>query len=150
MPTERPKRIHLINSGSARFEEHRAAEAITPGMLLELDANGEVVTHITANGPSEKMFALEDALQGNTIADAYADNDLVFCILAAPGDVIYAILELGANVAIGAQLASAGDGTLQAISAGESVVAIALEAVDASSSTLAETIADRRIRVRIV
>lgn len=147
---ERPKRIHLINSGSARFEEIRAGEEILPGHLIKLHTTGKALKHATADGPAEKAFALEDALQGRTIEDAYVEDELVFVIFAGPGDVVYAILDVGQNVAIGAHLTSSGDGSLKALGSGESVVAVALEAVDASVSTAAETVSDRRIRVRIV
>jgi len=137
-----PKRIHLLGSG--RHEEMRAAAAITPGMLLVMDADGKVVPHNSAAGPAEKAFALEDALQGRTIATDYAADELVAVVMASPGDVVYALLSGGEKVNPSSFLNSNGDGTLQA--GITNAIAVALEAVDASDSNNV----NERIRVRIL
>lgn len=141
---ETPKRIHLLGSG--RHEEAIAGGAITPGMLIKLDSAGEVVVHATQGGPAEKLFALEDALQGNSIDDAYATDDLVGYVAASPGDVVYAYLDVGENVVIGDLLVSAGNGSLEKRTSTYIALAIALEALNLSDSEHAAG----RIRVRIL
>lgn len=141
----KPKRIHLIGDDS-RHEEGKAAVAITPGQLIMLDSAGTYRPHGTANGAAETLFALEDALQGKTIDDDYAADDQIGFVVAEPGDVIYALLDPGENVAIGAHLSSAGNGNLQAATSTNIRRAIALEAVDNTDSDAVAA----RIRVRVV
>lgn len=139
-----PTRIHLLGSG--REEEFKAAGAIKPGHLIKIDSSGEAVVHATAGGPAEKLFAIEDALQGKTIAHSYADDDKVFAVLAAPGDVIYSWVSGGENIVIGDLLTSNGDGTLKEATGADIRIAVALEAVDASDSNDV----DERLKVRIL
>jgi len=117
------------------MEEYAAVAAITPGMLIELTSTGEVQVHGAAAGVGEKMFADEDQFQGKTIADAYAVGDKVSCWLPQRGDVVYAFLADGENVAVGAKLVSDGAGALQEVSSSEeNVIAVALETVDLSAA----------------
>ena len=146
MATEVPKRIHLIG-GPGRFEEGIAAEAITPGHLVKLNSDGELIKHNVAGGWAEPAFALEDALQGNTIADAYADNDRVFYVIASPGDVIYALLAAGESVDPSEFLTSNADGTFKVAGSTDIRVAASLETLDLSDS--AETAA-ARLKIRVL
>ena len=95
------------------IEEIVAASAITPGMLLELASATTVKAHATAGGNQLPMFALEDELQGNGIDDAYAAADPVQVWIPYRGDIVYAILEDGNNVAVGDFVESAGNGNVQ-------------------------------------
>lgn len=97
------------------IEEFVAAGAITPGMLLELDSNGEVAPHSEAGGSAYPLFALEDELQGKGIDDNYAADDQVQVWLPGRGDIVNALVS-GADVAIGDFLMSAGDGSLEKFS----------------------------------
>jgi hypothetical protein len=144
MATEYPKRIHL--KGQGRHEEAVAAAAITPGQLIKLDIEGKVKIHESTGGYAEKAFALEDALQGHTIDDAYSSGNVVGYVVALPGDVVYAWLAAGENVMKGDQLHSNGDGHLGRVSGSEIPLAVALEACDLSDSAAENT----RIRVRIM
>jgi len=92
------------------IEEYVAGGAITPGMLLKYDSNGEVIAQNAVN--SIAMFALEDELQGGTIDDAYADGDPVQVWIPYRGDMVNALLS-GANVVAGDLLQSASDGSLK-------------------------------------
>jgi hypothetical protein len=137
------------------INEYVAAAAITPGMLIELTSAGKVQAHSTREGDAVKMFALENELEGEGIADAYALNDQVQCWNCVPGEEVYALLADGENVSIGDFLTSNGDGYLikYASSSGsweypEGIVAQALEALDLTDSSGAE--ATQRIEVRIV
>lgn len=155
-------------------EEYIASGAITPGMLVELNAATTVRAHATAGGNALPMFACEDELQGKDITDVYADEARIPHVwIPQRGDQVYAILANGENAAVGDWLESAGEGMLQVhvadVESFESaepgkitvlplqIVGQALEAVDISDSSELESSAaegrigfDRRIRVRIV
>lgn len=96
-------------------DEGVAAGAITPGMLLRRSSATAVAFHATAGGNHQKMFALENDLVGGGVSDAYAADDQVQIGHARSGVKIDALLKTGNNVAVGAALESAGDGTLQAL-----------------------------------
>jgi len=138
------------------IEEYEAAAAITPGMLIELTSAGKVQKHSSAGQFAEKMFALENELEGDGIDDDYAAGDQVQCWIAGRGDQVYAFLADGENVSTGDILESHGDGYLQkadAESAGsatypDSVVGVALEDLDMSGSS-GEDPSDR-IKIRVV
>lgn len=140
-----PSRIHLLGNG--RHEEFRAAEAITPGHLIAMNPSSKAIKHAVAGGPAEKIFALEDALQGNGISVAYAEDDLVAAVMAEPGDVVYAWLSGGEDATPNEILTSNGDGTLKVRTLStETPVAVPMESVDASDSDDV----DERIKVRIL
>lgn len=124
---ELPKVI-VLKSLSSRYDEGRAAEAITPGHLVVLNSAAKLVKHATAGGKTGLQVAREDRLQGKTISDVYAVNDLVPYQLLVSGDEAYCWLAAGQTIAVGAKLESAGDGTFRALAAG-SAVAEAVEAV---------------------
>ena len=138
------------------IEEFTANAAITPGMLVEEMSTGKVRVHANAGQTVLPMFALEDELQGNGIATAYAADDQVQVWIPGRGDVVYALLSDGEIAVIGSLLESNGDGYLQvyaADSAGaveypNSIVGIAIEALDLSGSSGEES--TYRIQVRII
>lgn len=140
---EVPKRIHLLGDG--RHEEAVAGGTIRPGDLIKLNSDGEVVVHATAAGNAERLFALEDALQGKEISESYANDDVVGFVVASPGDVVYAYLSWGENVAKGDLLESNGDGALRKWTSGK-VIAVSLDTLNLSDSESA----DERLRVRVV
>jgi hypothetical protein len=142
---ELPKRIVLKGNGY-RHEEFPAAAAVTPGKLLIRTSAGAVQHHNVENGYAERAYALEDALQGKTIANAYALSDIVGVGFMAPGDVVYAWLDAGENIVISDQLSSAGNGNLQKTTGTNIPVAIAEEAVDNNDSGAVAV----RIRVRVL
>lgn len=122
-------------------EELTAGGAITPGMLLALNSSGNVVAHSVAQatgaGTVLPRFALEDELQGKGISDAYANGARVQVWIPTRGDVVNALLATGQNAAIGAWLASNGDGTLKVVaSAAADVDAVIVgQAVEALNNT---------------
>jgi len=142
----------ILKNYSDIFENIEGAGAITPGMLLGVNADGKVAVHSVAGGPAEKMFAIEDALQGKGIDDDYADGDFVRCWVAGRGDEVNALLTESQTIGVGDFLESAGNGKLQkyGTAAGSgtptpgSAVAVALEAVTTAAG---ET---KRIKVRII
>lgn len=136
--------------------EYNAASEITPGMLVAVGSAGTVAAHAVPGGICEKMFALEDELQGKTIDDDYAVAAPVQTLIANPGSEVLALLENGEDVAIGDSLVSAGNGKLKAYDAAASAavvteeypIAVALEAVDMSGSSGVDPTG--RIAVRIL
>lgn len=124
-------------------EEDVAAEAITPGHLLAYDGNGELVKHATAAGQAARMFALERDEMGKGIDVAYAADDVVKVGHFHQGQRVYAFIASGQNIAKGAFLESAGDGTLRTGSGVD--IAMAVEAVNNSAGP-----GDARIRVEIL
>jgi len=101
------------------IEEFVAGAAITPGMLVALNASGAVIPHGEAAGNAIPMFALEDELQGKTIDDAYAAGDPVQVWVAGRGDIVNAIA--GAEIAAGDFLVSDGTGKLKPVDSAVSV-----------------------------
>lgn len=143
MSTLRPHQIQLISNG--RREEGRAASAITPGMLIALTAAGAYEPHDASGKRPALLFALEDALQGRTIDDAYATDELVQIGVQVPGDVVFAWLAAGETVTPDMALTSNGDGFLKEAGGSDGVIGNALESMDLSGSDDDDT----RIRVRL-
>lgn len=142
-----PKTIILKTSDGGIIRKERvAAAAITPGDLIELTSADEVQRHSGAAGAAARAFAIENDLVGDGIDDDYDDGDTVQYGLFRSGEEVYALLAYGQNVAIGAKLASASAGKLQAHTgdATASLVAIALEAVNANTDGA------ERIKVEVV
>lgn len=127
--------------------EFKAAAAITPGHLVEVNSTeGSCAVHSTAGGTVITMFAMENDLTGAGITTAYSTDDRVQCGIFAPGEEVYALLYNGESASVGDFLESQGDGTLRVVdvdaSAGaiaiQSIVGVALEAVDMSDSSGAD------------
>lgn len=139
------------------FEEYKAAGTIYPGMLLAFSGANTVRAH-NDDAPAQAclpMFALEDALQGKGIDDPYSTGDQVNVWIPTRGDEVYAILEDGANVTVGTFLESNGAGMLRAFTSGNGAIAVALEALDLSDSSGAESSVaplgyNKRIKVKIL
>lgn len=119
--------------------EGGAGGAITPGHLIAWNSAGALVVHATAGGNAAKMFALENELYGQTTADAFASGDRVPFFVARPGDVVQARIKASENIAVGDYLESAGDGTLQKVTADSAdlynanVIGVALDATNTGS-----------------
>jgi hypothetical protein len=142
----------IILKGEPLRDEFTAGGAVTPGHLVDPQAG---VVHATADGNAEKCFALENpwvetAAGSKSIDEAYSSGDTVLCGYFNAGDVVYAILAASMTIAAGDALASAGDGTLQTVTAAaattqaerDSIVAYAEEAVTTTTATA-------RIKVRV-
>ena len=145
-------RIH--SKGPFTHEEYDAGEAgIYPGMLIKLVADGDVEIHDLEGGRCEAIFAEEDALQGKTVDDVYAVDNVVSCILPGLGCEIRALIQDDQIIEIGDHLISAGDGTLITLasqgSGGENdyVVAVAMEELDLTDSAPDDVLC--RVRIGI-
>ena len=135
-------RIH--SKGDYRYEEHVADAAISPGMLLEINSDNEVLAHNSADTVAECLFAMEDVLQGNGLDDDYAAADLVACMLPAKGSVVNAFLYAGTSYTVGMMLESNGDGTL-ANGTTYPIAVVEDSACDLSNSTAVDTLHPVRI-----
>lgn len=133
----------IVLKAIGRADEGNAAAAITPGHLLALNSAGAYVPHNSAGAQPERLFAVENALAGKGINDAYASGDRIQIHVAAPGDEVSAWLTTSQTVVVGDQLASAGNGSLRKKNSGDFPVAIAIEAVTTTTSAA-------RIRVRVL
>ena len=126
-------------------DEITAAGAITPGHLV--DPSGGVV-HASAGENAMRCVAdfdpFREAAAGvKNIDTDYASGEEVPIRFPQPGQWVYAILATSQTIADGDFLESAGDGTLQALTASaatsqaqrESVVCKAAEAVTTTTAT---------------
>lgn len=144
-----PKTIDL--KGTARLEEYRADAGITPGHILQLNSDNEVLVHATEGGYWDGSVAAEDALQGRSIDTAYVAAELVQTLLTKRGDKVYLFLNAGETITIGEQMISTGDGTIMAldnVTSGvtvKQIIGIAESALDLSASGDVDT----RLEVRV-
>lgn len=145
----RPRRIHLKKGAESVYEEGKAGAAITPGMLIALNSSAVYVPHGVANGGAEVNIAIEDALQGKTIDDVYAINDLVRFVIPVRGDVVLGILAPGQNVQDGTKLVSNGAGLLIA-QTGEDADSVLIALEDRNANETGAVISDQRIRCRVL
>lgn len=157
--------IELKKYGDNVIKEITGSGTIYPGMLLErtYSSGSKVKAHSNAGQNAQPLFAIEDALQGNDIDDAYSSGALVRCEYFRSGDEVNAILADGESVTVGDFLESNGAGYLRkhsADSAGvveypECIVAVALEVKDLSGSSGEESSGtplgyNKRIKVEII
>lgn len=114
------------------IEEYIAGGTITPGHLVALNSDGEVIVHATEAGVTLPMFALEDELQGKVIDDTYKEDDRVQVWIPGRGDEVYALLAANESVNIGDYLVSKGGGTLKKLAsdtvADSQIIGFAVEA----------------------
>jgi len=142
MAKTKPTTILLIGEPNRRQRE--ADETIKPGNLLQLDADGKVTNHATAQGRHARMVAVESDITGDDLTHDYTSGEVVQVNVFRPGDEALLNLADGENVSIGDYLVSDGAGRVQQAdsnSAGElegSLVGIALEAINLTDSSAAD------------
>ena len=125
--------------GALVREDAAAAEAITPGHLIEFDTVGDLQKHATANGSAKRLIALSRDEIGKEITVAYAAGDTVKYAPLVSGCEYNMILAISQTIARGDALTSAGDGTLHAAAgtAADRIVAYAAEAVTTGGAATA-------------
>lgn len=99
--------------GEPLRKESVAAEAITPGYLVEPASATTCQKHSTDGGPAIAAFALENDLVGDAISDAYDSGDTVQIGYFRTGEEVYAYLTTNQTIAAGDYLMSAGTGLLK-------------------------------------
>lgn len=142
-----PNKILLNGGPDPHIVNDRAcSEAITPGMLVELFNNAGVIRYrkSTRTGLANSLYALDMPMLNKGIDDASAANDLIEVVEAKAGDLVYAIIASGANIAAGARLTDAGNGYLKAVGS-DTPCAEAQESVNNSAGP-----STARIRVSVV
>lgn len=126
-----------IKKYSDVIEEYIAGGTITPGHLVALNSDGEVIVHATEAGVILPMFALEDELQGKVIYDTYKKDDRVQVWIPGRGDEVYALLAANESVNIGDYLVSKGGGTLKKLAsntvADSQIIGFAVEAAGSAN-----------------
>lgn len=137
----------ILLKAKGHREEYKANGVMKPGHLLAVDSNGEVAVHGVVGGQGPVIVAVEDALRGNTVTTAFADDDRVPVVIGAKGDILQVRLANGQSASRGDSLASAGDGTLL-VSGTPSLVPAGLlfrsvAASTAVSNTTTETLFDQ-------
>lgn len=128
--SDAPKTILLRGDPLSIEGAAAAGSAIKPGMLVEQITAGTYRAHASAAGNAAPIFAREADYTGGGIDDVYDVGENVVMWYCKPGDMIYALLKAGQNVAIGTFLESAGDGSLRDVATAGVVVAKAAEAVN--------------------
>jgi len=129
-----------------------SGDELLPGSLLELTSAGNVQKHATEGGYADMRIALEDALQGKTVDDAYADGARVLYYIPRRGSRFQGILKSGEDVDIGDELISDGagrfikNGNEDSSTTVRQILATAEEASDQSGSDGADTLIVMRAR----
>lgn len=137
-----------IYSRYGKHVEGLASGTPTPGHLLERTSAvaDTLKVHASVGGKAQRIFAIEDELQGAVISTAYTAGEKLFALQCLPGDQVNALIADGENIAKSDELVSAGDGTLQKANVDsastvieQDVVAIAMAACDMSGSSGADS-----------
>ncbi len=104
--------IHL--KGHACYEEAVANAALSPGHAIELMSTGKVRKNTVAGKKSVLRVATEDGLQGKTIDDAYAADDVVGYKIMPPGTQFQGRVAAAAvALSIGDRVVTSNDGTFK-------------------------------------
>jgi len=140
----------IVLKGCGHHDEGEADGAITPGMAVELAADGLYDQQSSAQAAALKggmKIATEDALQGRTAAIAYADGDRLFFYSPMPGDHIHVLVKTGENIVVADKLVVEGGGSGLFVEAAGTETKFQLEALESSGGALA---ADTLIRCRVL
>lgn len=149
MPSDAPSTILLrVNDIERRIFEELADVALTPGEFLEFEANGNLGPEGTVGAGGLPMVCVEKPyidpgiVTTKAIDTDWSVGESARYIIPQRGDIVYAFLAAGQNVAKGASLQGDGAGALQALAAG-TVKGYAAEAVDNSGG-------GTRIRIKLI
>lgn len=138
------KRVIALQGNPIQYEDWAAAEAITPGQLVNINGSGLLIKHATAGGAAGRMFAMARDEMGDDIDTAYAIGDTVKVGAFHAGQRVNAFIASGQNITVGTFLESAGAGVLRAFAAG----VILGQAVESVNNTAGPSAA--RIRVQVM
>lgn len=120
------------NAPGLRREALAGAAGILPGHLL-INSGADVVVNASADDvPVRALFADLNVGNAGDISKAYIDNENVNYGTASKGSFVTGRFESGITLAVNAEVASAGDGTLKAPAApGVGVLGYVTEVVTA-------------------
>ena len=146
-----PQVIELLTDTNGSFIHDEAitasGSAVVPGDLVELTAAGEVQEHSTADGGTQKAFALTNLPVAGTVDDAYAVGETCRFGYAHSGQIVYATLAASQTATRLTPLVSNGDGTLKIATLSATTLATAIVGYPVEPVTT--TGATARIKVRI-
>lgn len=133
------------------FEYEAGEDNILPGMILQINSDGEVITNNEATKHAEMLVALEDDFLGMNIDGVrpdssdigYQEGDKVRCKLMKTGDAFWGILKDGETATIDEYGTSNADGKFQVAGATE-YWSVKFETAAAPSG------ADARIKCRVI
>jgi len=129
------KRLIKLLGEPIQNEDRKAAQVITPGMLLDIDSSGDLIKANSAGGYFTAMFALEREEMGFGIDDDYAVDDTVKVGVFQKGDRVLVLIPSGQNIQDGEYLeAGATAGMFRAYASGVRIMR-SLEDVGAVTST---------------
>jgi hypothetical protein len=135
-----PNTIHLAGDFRLLASLKAADDDLLPGMLVALDADGEIDKQGTRGAACERMVVLENALLGGNTTTAYTEGEIISVAIEAPGSESLALLAAGADVDVGDLLTPKGNGLLEEVSSTYKPIAVALEACDISDSGDVDTL----------
>lgn len=104
----------IVLKGKGHHDEGVTDAIVYPGEAVRMAADGhydpESLAADIAAGAGLKIVK-EDALQGKTVADAYAAADQLFFYSPVPGDHIHVLVKSGEDIDVGDYLAVEGGGS---------------------------------------
>lgn len=120
---------------------------VTPGMLVELDSNGEFILHAAAGTGNDVLIADMNVAEQKKVDEDLTSGDTAKAFVPEVGCTYNVILTDGQTIAKGDPLASAGDGKLVAATTGTATPDVTLFVAEES---LSPSGSDGRIRARYV
>lgn len=140
----------IVLKQKGHHDEGVAGGAITPGMAVELQAAGNYLQQSSAQAAALKggcKIAKEDALQGKTLTQPYANGDQLFFYTVMPGDHIHVFVKAGQNIAVSDKLVVEGGGSGLFVEAAGTETKFQFEALESSGGALA---ANTHIKARAI
>lgn len=143
--TKYPPNTIWLGGPRVEIGDVAASESITPGMLVErINSSGtpQFRKHATAGGRAN-AYATDQSMLNKGVDDVYAAGDLMEVTVGDHGTTIWALIASGQNLANGAALESAGNGTLRALASGVQIA----HAVESKNNSAGPANARCRIEV---
>lgn len=106
-PTTNTTNRTIVLKGMGHHFEGRLDTIASPGMAVTMAADGDWDPCVPAQAAALKgglVVLKEDALQGKTIDDAYAVDDVCFLYQVEPGDEINLLVKSGEDIDVGDKL----------------------------------------------
>lgn len=129
----------VLKGGGGHYDEGVAGSAISPGMSIQLAADGEYDPNPATKAESIKgglLVAIEDGNQGKTVSDAYSASNRVFFYVPQAGDHVNALVKSGQDIAVGDVLNVEGGGSGLFVEAAGADAAYQLVALESSGGAL--------------
>lgn len=138
----------IVLKGKGHYDEGEADGAISPGMAATLAADGLWDQTVAAQAAALKgglTLALESALNGGTVSDAYADGDRIFLYHPLPGDVVNVLVKSGEDIDIGDLLVVEGGTSGLFVEAAGTETKFQLKAIEGPGALAANTLVACRV-----